>query len=153
MAMEEPDVKSEAGRIFIYGMNARTTAIVILTCVAGLYFISWAQAILLPLVVAILISYALDPFVSGLEKFRIPRPLGAMLVLAVMVTTIAAASICIGKPWRSWKKRRWPLISSSEVKPDRSRKNRALWKRPRMSPRKSRRVPGTRRPGLQNSQG
>jgi predicted PurR-regulated permease PerM len=93
MAMEEPDVKSESGRIFIPGMNARTTAIVILTCVAGLYFISWAQAILLPLVVAILISYALDPFVSGLEKFRVPRPLGALLVLTVMVTTIAAASI------------------------------------------------------------
>jgi len=93
MAMEERDVKSETERILISGMNVRSTAMVILTCVAGLYFISWAQAVLLPLVVAILISYALDPFVSGMEKFRVPRPLGALLVLTVVVATIAAASI------------------------------------------------------------
>lgn len=74
-------------------VNVRSAAVIILTSIATLYFISWAQAVLLPLVVAILISYALDPLVSGLERFRIPRMLGAALVLTIVVATIAGASI------------------------------------------------------------
>jgi predicted PurR-regulated permease PerM len=74
-------------------VNVRSASLIVLTCVATLYFISWAQAVLVPLVVAILISYALDPLVSGLEKFRIPRTLSAALVLTIVVAAIAGASI------------------------------------------------------------
>ncbi|KPQ01329.1 AI-2E family transporter [Marinobacter sp. HL-58] len=88
---EESESVSERG--LIPGVNVRSTAIIILTTIAALYFISWAQAVLLPLVVAILISYALDPLVSGLERFRVPRMLGAALVLIIVVATVTAASI------------------------------------------------------------
>ena len=81
------------GSNLIPRVNVRSTAMIILTSVATLYFISWAQAVLLPLVVAMLISYSLEPLVSGLEKLRFPRPLGAALVLAVFVTAIGSASI------------------------------------------------------------
>lgn len=74
-------------------VDVRSAALVVLTFVAAMYFISWAQAVLVPLVVAILVSYALDPLVSGLERFRVPRTLGAALVLIILVGTIAAASI------------------------------------------------------------
>lgn len=74
-------------------VDVRSTSLIVLTCVAGLYFISWAQAVLVPLVVAILISYALDPLVSGLEKFRIPRTLSAALVLTIVVAAVVGASI------------------------------------------------------------
>ncbi len=74
-------------------VDVRSIALIVLSSIAGLYFISWAQAVLVPLVGAILISYALDPLVSGLERFRIPRHLGAALVLIIMVGTIAGASI------------------------------------------------------------
>ncbi|NMT63822.1 AI-2E family transporter [Marinobacter orientalis] len=77
----------------IQRVDVRNTAMILLTSVAVLYFISWAQAVLVPLVGAILISYALDPPVSWLEKFRIPRPLGAAFVLTILVATIAVASI------------------------------------------------------------
>lgn len=93
MAMEPRDLTPEPERNVTPRVNIRSTAMVILTSVAGLYFISWAQAVLLPLVVAILISYALDPMVTGLERFRVPRALGALLVLTIVVGTIAAASI------------------------------------------------------------
>lgn len=87
----ESERESESS--LIPGVNVRNIAIIVLTTIATLYFISWAQAVLLPLVVAILISYSLDPLVSGLERFRVPRILGAAVVLTIFVATIAAASI------------------------------------------------------------
>ena len=83
----------ESRRSLIPRVDVRSAAVVVLTFVATLYFISWAQAVLVPLVVAILVSYALDPLVSGMERFRVPRTLGAALVLILLVGTLAAASI------------------------------------------------------------
>ncbi|MDK8464235.1 AI-2E family transporter [Marinobacter sp. SS13-12] len=93
--MEERRSESEGApeRTLMQRVDIRNTAMIVLSSVAALYFISWAQAVLIPLVGAILISYALDPLVSGLERFRIPRPLGAALVLTILVVTIAGASI------------------------------------------------------------
>lgn len=93
--MENPEAEpgGASERSVMPRVNVRNTAMIILSTVAALYFISWAQAVLVPLVGAILISYALDPLVSGLERFRIPRPLGAALVLSVVVVIIAGASI------------------------------------------------------------
>ncbi|WP_417566854.1 AI-2E family transporter [Marinobacter sp.] len=104
MAKQEQNQKGEGGgepgedgdqfeRSLLPMVDVRSTSLIVLTCVAALYFISWAQAVLVPLVVAILISYALDPLVSGLEKFRFPRALSAALVLTVVVAAIAGASI------------------------------------------------------------
>lgn len=93
--MEKQELSPEGvpERSLIQRVDVRNTAMILLTSVAVLYFISWAQAVLVPLVGAILISYALDPLVSWLERFHIPRPLGAALVLTLLVVTIAGASI------------------------------------------------------------
>lgn len=77
----------------IDSVNIRSMALVILTSIATLYFINWAQAVLLPLIVAVLISYALDPLVSALERLKIPRPLSAAIILILLVGAIAGASI------------------------------------------------------------
>lgn len=74
-------------------INVRSMSLIILTSIATLYFIDWAQPVLLPLVVAVLISYSLDPLVSGLERIHIARPLGAALVLFALVGILAAASV------------------------------------------------------------
>ncbi|HEY9119381.1 MAG TPA: AI-2E family transporter [Marinobacter sp.] len=74
-------------------INVRSMSLIILTSIATLYFIDWAQPVLLPLVVAVLISYSLDPLVSGLERIHIARPLGAAVVLFALVGILAAASV------------------------------------------------------------
>ncbi|WP_178974564.1 AI-2E family transporter [Marinobacter piscensis] len=74
-------------------ISIRSVALVSLTTMASLVFINWAQAILLPLVVAVMISYALAPLVSTLDRLKIPRPLSAALVLICLLSAIAAASV------------------------------------------------------------
>lgn len=83
-----PDQGGGMGRI-----NIRDVALVVLATVATIYFIDWAEAILLPLVVAVLVSYALDPVVSALERLRIPRAIGAALVLTSLIAMVSMASI------------------------------------------------------------
>jgi predicted PurR-regulated permease PerM len=77
----------------IQAVNVRSASLVILATVAALFFIDWAQSILLPLVVAVLISYALDPLVTGLERLRLPRTLAAGLVITIVIAIGAAAIV------------------------------------------------------------
>jgi predicted PurR-regulated permease PerM len=58
------------------------TTILVLMVVAALHF---AQSVLVPVAFGVLISYALDPIVTVLERRRIPRALGATLVLTALV--------------------------------------------------------------------
>jgi len=77
----------------IEAVNVRSMSLIILASIATIYFINWAQSVLLPLVVAVLISYALDPLVSMVDRLRVPRPLSAAIVLITLLGAVAAASI------------------------------------------------------------
>ncbi|MEX2476688.1 AI-2E family transporter [Marinobacter sp.] len=92
---EDKNHKSSAPerRTMREAINIKDAALVVLGVVAAVYFIDWAQAILLPLVVAVLVSYALDPLVSALGRLGIPRALGAGLVLLTLMAMTVAASI------------------------------------------------------------
>lgn len=77
----------------IEAVSIRSMSLIMLTCIATLFFIDWAQPVLLPLIVAVLISYALDPLVSALDNLRIPRPLSAAIILILLLGAVAGASI------------------------------------------------------------
>ncbi len=66
--------------------DARGAAIVTLAVLATLFALQTAALFVIPLVVAVLFAYALDPFVSFLERRHVPRPLGALFVLVVLVS-------------------------------------------------------------------
>ena len=53
--------------------------------VANPLFLRFAQKVLVPLAVGVLISYALEPIVSWLKKWSIPRAVGAGVLLAALV--------------------------------------------------------------------
>ncbi len=89
---KEPDAQPSQAPL-IDAISIRSAALIVLASIATLYFIDWAQPVLLPLVVAVLISYALDPLVSLLDRVRIPRPLGAAIVMASLLGIIAAAGV------------------------------------------------------------
>jgi predicted PurR-regulated permease PerM len=59
----------------------RSIAVGVIAAVALIYVLDWAQSFFVSLLVGILIAYTLNPLVSGLEKLKIWRPLGATLVV------------------------------------------------------------------------
>lgn len=65
-----------------------------LVLVLGLAYV--LRGVLVPLFLAFLLAYALDPFVDRLEVMRVPRPLGAILVMlgiAGLVTVVMIYTI------------------------------------------------------------
>ncbi|MDP1636083.1 MAG: AI-2E family transporter, partial [Gallionellaceae bacterium] len=63
-------------------MNVSLGVLAVIACVASLYL---ARAFFVPLLIGILASYTLSPVVAWLKACHIPRPLGAALVLCVLV--------------------------------------------------------------------
>jgi len=67
-------------------MNVAVGLLAVIALVAALYL---ARAFFVPLLIGILASYTLSPLVGWLQKCHIPRPLGAALVLTVLVGSLS----------------------------------------------------------------
>jgi predicted PurR-regulated permease PerM len=63
-------------------------AIWILVALGTLWFLRVAQSLLIPIALAILISYALEPCVAWLQRHHIPRIIGSGAVLMVVLGSI-----------------------------------------------------------------
>ncbi|MGN6388136.1 MAG: AI-2E family transporter [Burkholderiaceae bacterium] len=57
------------------------TAIVVLSTIAFIYLLQWAQKFLIPVVFGVFLAYTLNPLVAWLERLRIPRTIGTSLVV------------------------------------------------------------------------
>jgi predicted PurR-regulated permease PerM len=68
----------------------RNAPLILLAVFASIFILDWAQAVFIPLVLGLLVSYALAPVVDGLEKFRIPRGLSAAVLLLAFVIGVGA---------------------------------------------------------------
>ena len=66
----------------------RSAALALLAAAAVMAVLYWAQAVFIPIVLAILISYALDPLVRVLMRIRLPRAVASALVVAALAGTI-----------------------------------------------------------------
>jgi predicted PurR-regulated permease PerM len=73
-------------------VNARGLALSILTVIAVVFALGWAQTFVISLLLGILIAYALNPVVVGLERARIPRAAASIIVmLGVMSALVLGA--------------------------------------------------------------
>jgi predicted PurR-regulated permease PerM len=68
-----------------------TTSFKIVPVLLGIGLLWWGQAVFIPVVMSVLVSYALEPPVARFEKWGLPRWLGVPLVLLVLVAGITAA--------------------------------------------------------------
>src|SRR5262245_1902338 len=66
-------------------VDVRNLALTVVAIIAGITLLQYAQSVIIPVVLGILISYALDPPVDRLSKLHVPRPIGAAVVLLVTV--------------------------------------------------------------------
>jgi predicted PurR-regulated permease PerM len=66
-------------------VDVRSAALTVLAVIAVVMLLQYAQSMIIPIVLGLLISYALDPAVDWMENKRVPRPIGAALVLCVVV--------------------------------------------------------------------
>jgi predicted PurR-regulated permease PerM len=65
-------------------VDIRGAALAVIAVLASVFALRWASAVIIPLMVGLTVSYALNPAVDALEHLRLPRALGAALVLALV---------------------------------------------------------------------
>jgi predicted PurR-regulated permease PerM len=63
-------------------------SLAVLASLAVVFMLQWGQSIFIPLAIGILIAYALEPFVAILARVRVPRMIGAGLVLLMFVAVL-----------------------------------------------------------------
>ena len=66
-------------------VDIRSAALTVLAVLAIVLVLQYAQAMIIPIVLAVLISYALEPVIAWLERRHVPRSLGAAVVLLSLV--------------------------------------------------------------------
>ena len=62
-------------------LDARGSALVLMAVLASAFALKWAGALLIPLLLGLMFSYALSPLVDRLQHWHIPRALGAAVLL------------------------------------------------------------------------
>jgi len=72
-------------------VNIRSAALTAMLVLATIFLLQYAQPVLIPFVLAVLISYMLTPIVTWLQWLRIPRFLGAAVAVAILVAVLGAA--------------------------------------------------------------
>jgi predicted PurR-regulated permease PerM len=55
-----------------------------------LLFVYYAAGVVITLLLSMLLAYFLDPAVEFLERFRIPRAVGSLIMVLILISTIAA---------------------------------------------------------------
>jgi len=66
-------------------VRVRNIAFTLLSAAIVILLLQYMQPVLLPLVLAGLLFYALDPAVDRLQKMRVPRAIGAALMLLIVI--------------------------------------------------------------------
>ncbi len=73
----------------------RSVPLILLAIFASIFILDWAQPVLVPLVLGLILSYALSPIVDRLEKYSIPRALSAAVMLLAMVGGVGATAVSL----------------------------------------------------------
>ncbi|MEY2579205.1 MAG: hypothetical protein QOI49_2029 [Verrucomicrobiota bacterium] len=101
-ADETATVPSGAGHRRRRPADIKSLALTGLFVLAVFYTMYFMRAMLLPLVLALLLSYLLVPLVRGLARLRIPPHLGAGIVLLALIGAIGYSVSRLSEPAAGW---------------------------------------------------
>jgi predicted PurR-regulated permease PerM len=76
-----PGPSGEAPPTVVDLPRGRGLALTLLTSIALVVALQWSQPVLIPVVIGVLLAYALEPFVTALARAKVPRSIGAGIVL------------------------------------------------------------------------
>jgi predicted PurR-regulated permease PerM len=87
-----PVPADEPPRVLLHmPVDVRSAALVVLCALAVLAVLRWASAFFIPLMLGFIFYYALAPVVEGMARIRIPRALGAAVLLIAILGSAGGA--------------------------------------------------------------
>ena len=97
-ATPDPEVTTfpEAERLMLHmPVDIRNMSLMVLAGLALLFVLHWAKAVFIPFMLSVLLSYAFSPVVNWLEVKRVPRWLGAAVLLLGMLGVIGSTTYAL----------------------------------------------------------
>lgn len=76
-------------------IQVKSVAMVILTTIAVIFALDWAQNFVITIILGVLLAYTLNPVVKWLEYLKIPRVLGSSLVIIFLMISVAFAAFTL----------------------------------------------------------
>ena len=77
--------KKNGERVLLHmPVDVRSASLVVLAVLATVFALQWASAVFIPLMVSLLLTYALAPLVTRLERIKISRWFGAAAILLIL---------------------------------------------------------------------
>jgi predicted PurR-regulated permease PerM len=81
------------GRVHvILPVDVRSVSLAVLALLACIYTLQWASAVFIPLLLGVMLSYALSPVVERLQRWHVPRAAGAAALLLGLVAGLGSVS-------------------------------------------------------------
>lgn len=77
-------------------INVRSASLAIIAVAVSIYMLHWASAVFIPLLLGVVLSYALSPAVDLMQRLHIPRALGAGGLLIALVLSLGATVYSLG---------------------------------------------------------
>lgn len=65
--------------------ESRGIALIILATIAIIFALQWAKAFFIPIVFSVFVAYTLNPIVLWLERIKLPRTLGVVIVMSALL--------------------------------------------------------------------
>lgn len=84
------DQKEKVTRVTLAeSVKVRSTALTIMAVIAIVFFVQWARPVLIPITAAVMLSYALTPMVTWLQKrLKIHKAIGAAVTLSFVLLVL-----------------------------------------------------------------
>jgi predicted PurR-regulated permease PerM len=77
---------AEPPRVLLHmPVDVRSTSLGVLAVIASIYMLRWADGVFIPVLLGLMMSYALSPIVNSLQRWHLPRAVGAAVLLVAMV--------------------------------------------------------------------
>jgi predicted PurR-regulated permease PerM len=83
-------------------VDTRSFALTVLAVLAVIFILHWARTFFIPLMLGVMISYALSPIVNRMQKWRIPRAIGAAVLLIGIVGGTGALGYSLSDEAAQW---------------------------------------------------
>jgi predicted PurR-regulated permease PerM len=87
----EPLAEVDAAPALVHlqkSIDVRSASLALIALLASVYALQWASAVFIPLLMGVMFSYALSPLVDRLQRWHLPRALGAALLLASLLSVV-----------------------------------------------------------------
>ena len=66
-------------------VDVRSLSLVVIAVIASIFALQWAKAIIVPILLGVMFSYALTPVIDRLSQWHVPRAIGAAAVLSAIL--------------------------------------------------------------------